>query len=917
MGKCVKNIFLSLLAAVFSLLVISGPVFATTPYTLKTAASTSITTFATATPSPDNPDTPDNPDNPEEEQTTETPTCYDQVGGVGWLVCPGTGFLANVIDGAYDILENLIRVKPIPTDSESPIHVVWEYLRNITNVIFIIFLLVVIYSQLTGFGLNNYGIKRVLPRIIIAAILVNLSYIVCIFAVDLSNVIGGGLREALNNIQQAALTSGTVSDVAANASVAGIVATILGIGTVGTVTALTFAGGFTGLLWLLIPIVLSGAIAVLSAVITMAARQALIFLLVMISPLAFVAYLLPNTEKWFKRWYNLFFSMLIFYPMFALLYGGSRLAGLVIITSATNWLGVVLGIAVQVLPLFMSIPLMRMSNTMLGRIDGLVHRASMPIHGMATRRAIEGHALAKQRQLASNSYRPSTRLAQYLEQRRFNRKADMDEQIAEGHSKRMAGYANSYYNRNGQLSRRGLTHYSSMQRTMQYTNAVTRANIDFDEGFRDDGTDTRVHVNDLQRVQAINTALTREVDLGQILKSRQRSVDLENTRNRAQRIRDGARDERSEIHRQITSTFNLRNTGATEEETRAIQNSINATLSDAITDSRKVDAIAKNNYLELYDDMPAGPGIMHQLEEAFRTGDYNSAAAATLIMAKRGDHGDIIRTFVNHSNEIANDFAMQKNLADTGLSLKSENIYMWAWAKANMIRRSMSATNDGVTPYIDMQTFLSGNNPTTDSNDPETIASLKKASLQQIFSDLNSWSALATQDRTTYKEMLKLIQDGTIPMQARDGAEVFPLLFPEKYIRSAAVSGLMDGEQLAMLNNVLTGGYKVGVDRDHQSEFFLAHQDAIHNQLMSYVNNMVANQLVSSKSSTITSINEALLAINPDDYVVKMVDGREKHVSRELYEAFANEREALNKPSAINQRNSMNKSIREMFDIDL
>ena len=906
---------MSLLAAVFSLLVLSGPVFAITPNSATDAVSTSVTTFATVTPSPD---TPDNPEEEEEETTTETPTCYDQVGGVGWLICPGTGFLANVIDGAYDILENLIRIKPIPTDEQSPIHVVWEYLRNITNVVFIIFLLVVIYSQLTGFGLNNYGIKRVLPRIVIAAILVNLSYIVCIFAVDLSNVIGGGIRSALSNIQQAALTSGAVSDVAANASVAGIVATILGIGTVGTVTALTFAGGFTGLLWLLIPIVLSGAIAVISAVITMAARQALIFLLVMISPLAFVAYLLPNTEKWFKRWYNLFFSMLVFYPMFALLYGGSRLAGLVIITSATNWLGVVLGIAVQVLPLFMSIPLMRMSHTMLGAIDGFVHRAGMPLHGMATRRAIEGRMLAKQRQLSSNSYRPSTRLAQYLEQRRLNRKLDTDEAAAEGHQKRLANYSNSYYNRTGQLSNRGVRHYSSMQRNMQYANEITRANIDFDEGFRDDGTDSRVRARDLQHVGAINTRLIHDVDEAQILKSRQRSVTEENTRSRANRIREGARDEHSEIHRQITTAFNLRNSGTTDEERRAIENSINATLADAITDSRKVDAIAKSNYLELYDDMPAGPGIMHQLEEAFKTGDYNSASAATLIMAKRGDHGDIIKTFVDHSDEIKDNFAMQKTLADTALSLKSENIYMWAWAKANMIRRGMSATNDGVTPYIDMKTFLSGVNPTTDSTDAKTVSKLEKASLKKIFEDLNSWSALASQDRTTYKEMFELIEDGTIPMQRKDGAEVFPLLFPEKYVRSAAVSGQMDGEQLAMLNNVLVGGHKKGSTKmEDQSEFFRTHADAIHDQLMSYIHNMVASQLVNSKSSTITSINETLLTINPTDFYLRDVDGKQIKVSKELFDALENQRQALNKASATTQRSAMNGSVRQMFGINL
>ncbi|MDO4219774.1 MAG: hypothetical protein Q4D22_00885 [Candidatus Saccharibacteria bacterium] len=913
MGKSVRNFTISLIAAVISLFTLNGPVFATaqetTPVTSISASvstQTVLTTFATPTTQPEE----EKDDN--DTSTEDSSTCYDQVGGIGWLICPGTSFLANVIDGAYDVLENLIKVNPVSLEDDAPIHVVWRYLRNITNVIFIIFFLVIIYSQLTGFGINNYGIKRTLPRIIIAAILVNLSFVICILAVDVSNIVGMSLRGVFEKVEADAIANSTISQAAADTSVAGIVATILGVGTIGTVGALAVSGGWAGLLWLLIPVILSGAIAIISAVVTMAARQALILLLIMISPLAFVAYLLPNTEKWFQKWYQLFMRMIIFYPMFSFLYGASQLAGLVMITSATNWLGVVLGIAVQVLPLFMSIPLMRMSGTILGRVDGFIRRTGAPLQGMTHRYADERRMLAKQRQLASNSYLPSTRLAQYLEQRKLNRRLDTEEALAAGHKQRMANYNRSMYTGRGQLSRRGLNRYYNMQRNLEADNVITQTNIDFDEGFASDGTDARVRTRDLHRIETINTNLIRNVDDAMINRVRQRTVDLDNTRSRAERIREGARDEHSQIHRQITTAFNIPNSSNDPAQQRAIQKSINATLSDAITDSHKVDAIAKSNYMELYDDMPAGPGIMHQLEDAIRTGDYNSASAATLIMAKRGDHGDIIRTMVDHSAEFADDFAMQKAMADTGLSLKHDNIYMWAWSKANMIRRGMSATNDGVTPYIDMRSFLSGQDLPTDRDHD----ALRKANLTQIFTDLTSWAPLASQDRTVYKEMLKLIQDGTIPLSHdREGNTTFPLLFPEKYIRSAAVSGQMDGEQLGTLNALLTGGFKRGADR--QSDFFMSHQDIIHNQIMSYVNNMVANQLVTSKSSTIMDMNAALLAIHPDEYVERTVDGQTMRVSRELFEAFDKERVALNKPSAINQRNSMNKSIREMLDISL
>ncbi len=58
--------------------------------------------------------------------------------------------------------------------------------------------------------------------------------------------------------------------------------------TTGTMSALAF---------LLFPILVSGALAVLIAVLLLAARQALITVLIIASPLAFVAYLLPNTQN--------------------------------------------------------------------------------------------------------------------------------------------------------------------------------------------------------------------------------------------------------------------------------------------------------------------------------------------------------------------------------------------------------------------------------------------------------------------------------------------------------------------------------------------------------------------------------------------------------------------------------------------
>ncbi|MCL2869189.1 hypothetical protein FWF48_00025 [Candidatus Saccharibacteria bacterium] len=306
------------------------------------------------------------------DQTKSGDFCTHEAGNISWIVCSVSSWLAKSIDNLYNnVLSKFLVTKPLSTDTESPIYTVWSYMRNVANVVFIIFMLVVVYSQVTGLGINNYGIKKVLPRIIIAAILVNLSYLICTIAVDVSNILGASLSGLFVSIREAAAAkSGAV---AVNFTFTDLLAG--GAGAVGAGAGFIAAGGWTGLLALIVPVILSAALAVIAAIIILAARQGLIVLLVLISPLAFVAYLLPNTEKWFEKWRKMLMQMLIIFPAFSLLFGAAQLAGWAILQSATSAIAVILGLAVQVVPLIFSPFLMKMSGSLLGGIGNGVRKA--------------------------------------------------------------------------------------------------------------------------------------------------------------------------------------------------------------------------------------------------------------------------------------------------------------------------------------------------------------------------------------------------------------------------------------------------------------------------------------------------------------------------------------------------------------
>ncbi|RZM21168.1 MAG: hypothetical protein EOO88_34090, partial [Pedobacter sp.] len=120
-----------------------------------------------------------------------------RVEGVGWLICPVTKFMANIADKAYDlVLKELLAVQPlnVTAPTSDPLYQAWSVMRNLANIAFVVAFLIIIYSQITNVGITNYGIKKLLPRLIIAAILVNLSYWICALAVDASNILGSTLN---------------------------------------------------------------------------------------------------------------------------------------------------------------------------------------------------------------------------------------------------------------------------------------------------------------------------------------------------------------------------------------------------------------------------------------------------------------------------------------------------------------------------------------------------------------------------------------------------------------------------------------------------------------------------------------------------------------------------------------------------
>ena len=285
---------------------------------------------------------------------------------IGWIVCPIVRGSTGVVVGLYNFMQaNFLNIKSDQLFSNSgkgqEAFKHWVTFRDIANIFFVIMIAIIIFSQVTGVGISNYGIKKMLPKIIIYAILVNISWYIVVIAIDISNIVGSTLFKWLSNDGNWNFSSDVQKE---TSPVEGILTGTAATGALiaaGVTAALV--GGATILLF-----IVSAALAVVMTVFILMIREAAVIVLVVASPLAFVAGLLPNTEGVFKKWIKLTKNMLMIYPICSLIVGGALFVSNLLYGVVDDPL---LKIIYGVLPILSLFAIIAVIKTVLSFIDGL------------------------------------------------------------------------------------------------------------------------------------------------------------------------------------------------------------------------------------------------------------------------------------------------------------------------------------------------------------------------------------------------------------------------------------------------------------------------------------------------------------------------------------------------------------------
>ena len=371
------------------------------------------------------------PEDPNKD-TTATSCIVD---GIGWMVCPLLNALGGLGDAMYGWIDSVLRLQPLTATNaaggESAQFTAWRNIRNLANVVLVIGFIIIIFSQLTSMGMSNYGVKKTLPRLIIVAIAINTSFYIMAIAVDITNIAGVGIHQIFSTLapDASSATMNAAEIIGAFVTGAGAVAVA---GTVVTIAAT--AGGLSlGVLGLMaLPVIAVVVLALLAAVATLFIRNALIVVLIVIAPLAIAAYLLPNTQNLFTKWRKLFVSMLVLFPMAALLFAGAKFAASVVVVSDQP-LSALAAIFIMAAPLGMLPWLIKSSNSLLGNIGGklmgMAQKVRNPIKG-ATAGQIEKQKAAYQAGrrnfFGARQAEGRTNMAQRWSNRRMSRNAETE-----------------------------------------------------------------------------------------------------------------------------------------------------------------------------------------------------------------------------------------------------------------------------------------------------------------------------------------------------------------------------------------------------------------------------------------------------------------------------------------------------------
>jgi len=223
--------------------------------------------------------------------------------------------IGTAISWLANLLNYLVHVPVYPTNN-SDIAIIresWTIFRDISNMFFIIVLVVAAFATIFDIfkQVGPYSLSRdFITRFIISAVLINFSFVIGVLIIDFSQIISNVFLTAIGDISvrlgqawnPASLFQTTFNQGGMSGSA---FSTQLSNSIVGLAAMVIFLFVYAG--------------SIFTAVVFTFLRIPILWALLIVSPVAWLAYLLPFSKKWFTKWWDFFIGWNLFLPYFLLI----------------------------------------------------------------------------------------------------------------------------------------------------------------------------------------------------------------------------------------------------------------------------------------------------------------------------------------------------------------------------------------------------------------------------------------------------------------------------------------------------------------------------------------------------------------------------------------------------------------------
>jgi hypothetical protein len=218
---------------------------------------------------------------------------------VGGLVSIFTSILKYaVVDIIGPLIEAVLSIRTYSDDFAQVIYAAWEVLRNIGNIFFI--LAIVAIGIATVFRISGWAVKDLLVKLIIGALLINFSLTICQAVLGVADTVQAQFLSSNTGAIKAIANPLFTADPFRDAPGANL-------------------GEFSNTVRIVINfcIVFGAFIAFVGVLFLLLVRLVMLWILLLLSPLPYMAMVLPATKSMSSKWWSQFFKWAFITPVVA------------------------------------------------------------------------------------------------------------------------------------------------------------------------------------------------------------------------------------------------------------------------------------------------------------------------------------------------------------------------------------------------------------------------------------------------------------------------------------------------------------------------------------------------------------------------------------------------------------------------